>query len=267
MSKCELGCTCGRHRRKLQDNPTVFAVAPPPAATVPAATSPLVSVLVPWRDTGAADRAAAWKYLRGLWQARHPDWQIVEGDAPGAAWRKGLAVADALTRADGDIIVIADADVWCDDVAEAVKAVRSGAARWAMPHYRLLRLTSVATAEVYRSGQWPRRRTATTYAQRPYPGHPGGGMVVMTRSTYARAPIDPRFTGWGQEDDSWAIALRCLVGQAWRGTADLWHLWHAPQARQSRTVGNSAGFSLFRQYQRAAKDRRRMATLVEAGQP
>lgn len=280
--KCPPGCTCGRHRRKMQDNPTVYRVYPPgeapteaePVAALPSAAPPVVtvarpavSVLVPWRDNGAADRRDAWKHVRGLWEAAHPDWQIVEGDAPGRAWRKGLAVLDALSRADADVLVIADADVWCDGIGEAVNAVVSGRARWAMPHHRVLRLTSVASAEVYRSGRWPRHRTVTTYAQRPYPGHPGGGMVVMTRAAYAAAPIDTRFAGWGQEDDSWAIALRSLVGPGWRGTADLWHLWHAPQARQSRAIGSAANLALFRQYQRAAKDRKRMTALVEAGRP
>jgi len=43
--------------------------------------------------------------------------------------------------------------------------------------------------------------------QRPYPGYPGGGITVLPRSTYTEVPLDLRYEGWGQEDESWAHAL------------------------------------------------------------
>ena len=82
------------------------------------ATRPPVSVLVPWRET--PDRAPLWAYLRAKWTSTFPNWEIIEGSCPDGPWRKGLAVADALTRARGDVLVVADADVWTDGVAEAV---------------------------------------------------------------------------------------------------------------------------------------------------
>jgi hypothetical protein len=86
--------------------------------------------------------------------------------------------------------------------------------------------------------------------------------VVLTRGAYDLAPIDPRFVGWGQEDESWALALGCLAGPSWRGTAELWHLWHEPQVRQSRSVGSAASLALHQRYVRARRDPRRMAALV-----
>ena len=221
-----------------------------------------VSVLVPWRETGE-DRTAAWTHLRGLWATRHPDWQLIEGTCPDGPWSKGAAVADALARAEHDIIVMADADVWCDGMPEAVAAVVAGAA-WAIPHHRVLRLTELASRDVYESGHWPTVRTSLTYAQRPYGGQPGGGIAVMTRATYEAAPIAPRFHGWGQEDESWNLCLQRLAGRPWRGAADLWHLWHAAQPRQSRTVGSTASRQLYRRYA-IARDRVRMAALVGEG--
>lgn len=229
----------------------------PPKAKTTAKTR-VVSVLVPWRET--AERAPLWAFLRELWAARHPDWQLVEGACPDGPWRKGVAVADALSRADGDVLVVADADVWCDGVADAVAAL-SNSVRWAIPHHRVLRLTKSATAEAVESGGWPTVRTSFTYAQRPYVGYPGGGLVVLPREMYDEVPIDPRFAGWGQEDESWALALRVLGGREWRGTADLWHLWHAPQPRQSRFIGSTASRLLWRRYY-AARDGVRMRALI-----
>lgn len=240
MPACEQGCTCGRHRAK-------------------AAAS--VAVLVPYRPTGP-DRAAAWEHVRQLWQDTYPTWQLCVGDSPDEKWCKAAAVAAALAQTDAPYLVVADADVWCDGAGAAVDAVRGGTAKWAVPHARVCRLTSLASDLVYQTGEWPVRRTTTTYAQPPYPGRVGGGMVVLARETYLATPLDPRFTGWGQEDESWALALRRMAGREWRGTEDLWHLWHAPQPRQSRTVGSREGFALYRRYAAAARDLGRMRSLV-----
>lgn len=242
-----------RARKKLTPEPAEMPadpVEPQPAGPAP------VSVLVPWRPT--PERQRLWDFLRPRWDAL--GWQVVEGSCEGP-WRKGVAVADALTRAEADVIVVADADVWCDGVVSAVNAVNAGKA-WAIPHYRVLRLTAPATADVLSSGTWPRQRTPTTYAQRPYPGRPGGGMVVLTRALYERVPIDVRFKGWGQEDESWALALGTLAGPSWRGTEDLWHLWHAPQVRQSRTTGSAASLALHRRYVTARKNPPRMRSIL-----
>lgn len=225
----------------------------PPKAKKP----PAVSVLVPYRESGP-ERAAAWTYLAGLWAGT--GWEILTGDAPTEAWSKGAAVAAALSRSSGDIIVMADADVWCDGVTEAVNAVNAGAP-WAIPHHRVLRLTDHASREVYATGGWPTIRTSLTYEQRPYAGQPGGGIAVMTRATYEAAPIDPRFAGWGQEDEAWNVCLLRLAGRPWRGTADLWHLYHPAQARMNRAFGSTAGKKLYKRYA-TARDHVRMAALV-----
>lgn len=253
MAACEPGCTCKRHRK-----PSV-AIGIPGATSVPPPSSG-VAVLVPYRESGP-DRAAAWQYLAGLWAERYPTWQVIAADSPGEKWCKAAAVSAALAQTDAPLLVVADADVWCDGVGAAVDAVRDGAG-WAMPHFRVCRLTSLASALVYETGEWPRHRVTTTYAQPPYPGKRGGGMVVLSRDTYLKAPLDPRFQGWGQEDEAWALALRRLAGKEWRGTEDLWHLWHEPQYRRSRSVGSRENFVLFRRYMTNSRDVARMKALV-----
>lgn len=249
--RCEPGCECGRHRRAT---PVLGADIPPAVALAEA--PPEVSVLVPARlDRSRRD---LWEFLRPRWEKL--GYEIVEGSCVGP-WRKALAVADALSRASGEILVVADADVWCDGVPEAVDRVKAGAA-WAIPHYLVRRLTLPATLEVLSCGSWPVRRGTTTYAQPPYPGRPGGGLVVLRRDAYERVPMDARFAGWGQEDESWALALGTLLGRPWRGTADLWHLWHDPAPRQSRTVGNQVSLNLHRRYMTANRQPKKMSALL-----
>ena len=209
------------------------------------------SVVVPWR-AGCEHRLAALVWLR----PRLP-LPVVLGSVDGD-WCKAEAVAAGVRQVpDTDVLVVHDADVWCDGLDAAVDAVASGVAAWAVPHRRVCRLDEVSTAAVLAGGP-----LAGTFAQRPYLGHAGGGIVVLRRDVWESCPLDPRFVGWGQEDDSWALALRCLHGEPWRGTDDLWHLWHPPQPRASRVRGSDESWSLHRRYVRARRDRELMVALV-----
>lgn len=209
-----------------------------------------VSVLIPWRPDGR-HRDQAWAWVRRWWSATHPDWQLVAGTCLGGPWVKATAAGNALAQADGDILVIADADVICHGVDEAVEAVRRGAP-WAVPHGKVYRLTAEATAAVLGGAKPASVAQCTT--QPPYMGIGGGGITVLPRDVYERVPLDPRFVGWGGEDESWALALGAMAGKHWRGTAPLFHLWHESQPRLNRHVGSAASRALHVRYQYASQD-------------
>lgn len=213
------------------------------------------SVIIPWRG-GCPYREAALAWTLERWRAAGHE--PVLGAAPDGSWCKAEAVAEALPRVAGEVLVIADADVWTDGTAEAVAAV-AGGAPWAVPHRDVRRLTEEATAEVLAGGEL---RDRLPLAQQPYRGYEGGGMVVLPRATYAEVPLDLRYRGWGQEDESWALALRTLAGPPWRGSAPLWHLWHPPQARESRRWGSAAARALHARYRRAAGHSAEMRALL-----
>lgn len=208
-----------------------------------------VSVLVPWRADGA-DRDAGWRYARQWWETTYPGWQVITGACPDGPWVKALAVGHALAAATGDTLVVADADVLVPGVARAVARVQAGTAAWAMPHERVYRLGRSASQDLYAGGALPsisaRARPAGVYDA--YKGVDGGGCVVLSRALYERVPLDPRFAGWGQEDQSWARALEVMAGPGWRAVDPLWHLWHPPAQREARGIGTPAGAALFRRY-------------------
>lgn len=216
-----------------------------------------VSVIVPWRSDGA-HRDTAWAWVRARWRSRFPGWQVVTGAAPEGEWCKAAAITAALPEATGDVLVLADADVWCEGVLQAVTAIAEGA-RWAIPHDKVHRLDQQSTATLLDN-------TAVTgrpaLAQAPYTGFAGGGMTVLPRATYTRIPLDPRFAGWGQEDEAWALALTCLTGAPWRGALPLWHLWHPPQPRDSRRWGSAENRTLWQRYHRARFDPHAMRALL-----
>lgn len=225
-----------------------------------------VSVLVPFRGDGGP-RDEAWAWVRGWWRRRHPGWQVVEGRCPDGPWVKARAVADALSRADGDTLVLADADVVCTGVAAAVAEVRAGAA-WAIPHHRVYRLTEAASRRVYAGHPVDKAAGRPgSLARAPYIGVEGGGMLVLPRDTYERVPLDPRFRGWGGEDLAHALSLRTLVGPPLRGTEPLWHLHHPLAPRLNAHVGNPHSHALHVRYQYASRDPQVMAALVAEHTP
>lgn len=193
-----------------------------------------VSVLVPYRPGPCPWRERAWEHVRAHYTAHHPGWEMVVGSCDGN-WSKGAAVADAHSRAAGDVLVLADADsiTTPDILRAAIEGVAGGRHSWAVPHGRVYRLDQQATETVYAGGPVRLGRTVRP----PYLGPAGGGVVVVTRAAYETVGgIDPRFAGWGGEDVSLGWALETLVGGHRRHGARLVHLWHphpAPTLRGS----------------------------------
>lgn len=218
-----------------------------------------MSVVVPWRG-GCEHREASWRWLQGYYADVHPTWQIVQGDPPDGPWCKPAAILDGASRADGQVIVVVDADVWCDNIADAVTAVDGHG--WAVPHLHVTRLDAESSRR-FRDGQ--RHDLSTVKGNEGpgrYRGYLGGGIVALRRDVLSDVPPDVRFLGWGQEDEAWALALGVVVGQPWRGTADLFHLWHPPQQRHSRVIGSAESKALLRRYRRASVDVDAMRALI-----
>lgn len=214
-----------------------------------------VCVVIPWRPDGQ-ERDTALDYVLGRYRRTNPDWQVRLGGCPTGPWSKGAALMDAIRSTSAEILVLADADVWSDGLPAAVQAVRDGEP-WAIPHTLVNRLDPAGTTQLLR-GEQP-----TFFAERPYPGMPGGGLLVLPRAAYLAYPVDPRFHGWGQEDETLGRVLEAVFGPPWRGDADLIHLWHPPAPRLSRSRGNPEGWRLRRRYLKARWNPTELQALIE----
>lgn len=216
-----------------------------------------VSVLVPYADQGCEWRRRAWDHVRTHYSAHHDDWQVVVGtsDAP---WSKGAALADAYSRASGDVLVLADADSWTDpDTLRTAATTRT----WAVPHSKVFRLSEGATERLYAGETPPHALPRASLARHVYTGPLGGGIVVLTRAAWETVGgVDPRFLGWGGEDVSLGWALATLVGPGLRLAAPLYHLWHPHPAPHRR--GSPESEALVARYRAARLRPDRMAALV-----
>ncbi len=217
-----------------------------------------VAVVIPFQ-AGCPQRERALGFVAGSYAATHPRWEVVEAPAASAGdWCKATAINPAIEASSAKIIIQADADCWADDLADAVAAVEAGAA-WAVPHLLVHRLSEQGTEAVLAGEDWRDQ----PLAQNPYRGILGGGFVVTRRDVLLAAPLDPRFKGWGGEDEAHADALNALFGPPWRGSADLIHLWHPPQQRMTRRKGSYESWALRCRYRNCKDDPAAMAALIE----
>lgn len=218
-----------------------------------------VSVIIPWYERAYDQwRDLAFSYIRTWWSDNFPTWQIIVGQMgeDEGPWRKGLAVHRGLQQAKYDLIVVADADVTCDGIGDAVDQITTLRSSWAVPHRMVCRINEDATTLLLQDGRYPptpyRVGVANPNYVEVYAGAVGGGMTVLPRKLLSDIPIDPRFSGWGQEDYAWGRALTMLAGHPWRGRSPLFHLWHTPQDRISRGVGSTESNTLWLRYQSMA---------------
>ena len=211
---------------------------------------PTVEVIIPWLP-GCPYRTRALGYVTT--RHTHP-FTVAHGSTP---WVKANAVMPAVARSTADIVVVSDADVWCDPT-EAIEAVRAGAP-WAKPHRNVYRLNAEGTEAFYEGADY----RDLPLDREVYRGIAGGGMVVAKRTTLLDIPLDPRFVGWGQEDESWALALHTVAGMAYLGEEDLIHLWHPPQPRLSSRKGSRENWNLMRRYVTARRDPEQMRSLLK----
>lgn len=221
-----------------------------------------VAAVVLWNDPPCEHRQAAWLWLQVQLAEHHPGWPVVVGADHSPLYSRTRAILDGCSKIDADVYVILDADVWVDNLAETARAAEVHG--WAIPHKLLHRLHRDSTALVLGGADWRGLPLSddNEQDQRPYVGHEAGTILAVRSDVLETAPPDPRFEGWGSEDDAWSILLNGLVGPPWRGRADCVHLWHPAQPRMNRRVGTAANAALLARYRKVRRDKGALRHLV-----
>lgn len=214
-----------------------------------------VAVVVPLR-LECPYRERAWTFVRARFAVEHPTWRIIEAHDDGEPFSKSAAVMRAVKDVDEDVVIVHDADVWCDGLGDALEYLAFSG--WVVPHYDVLRLSEYATHQTFNHQVDGHNELVERYR-----GVLGGGVVALYRELIDRVPLDPRFKGWGGEDISWGHALRTLAGEAWRGRNVLYHYWHPPAPRLTRAVGSEESLALTLRYCDASRNKNQMQEIVD----
>lgn len=199
-------------------------------------------------------RGSALSYVRSRWEDLGFNVIVGETDEP---FSKARAVHDALKSSTADVIVVHDADSWSDATTRAITAVEENTALWVVPFRTVRRLDEESTRGVYEGADIGGRLLRPVHRMVP-----GGGICVVRREDYDDAPLDPRFVGWGHEDECWGLALRFVLGPPVIMGDILWHLYHEP-ADKSHTPEKKYSRYLRNVYTRARRKPSEMETLLD----
>lgn len=221
-----------------------------------------VAVVIPYRRS-SAQRAAVFEWVTARYMRRHPLASLHVVDA-GGTWSKARSLNQAVRVMLADVLVMADADVTVSPEAleEAVGMISQGAP-WVVPHGEVYRLSASATRLWLGDPNELVPIAAPGLDRPPYRGFAGGGMFVIARDAWNEiGGMDERFVGWGGEDVSFGHAADTLLGPHQRVEwANLWHLWHPPEARNPLRI--SMNHRLEARYARANGNAEAMRALID----
>lgn len=192
---------------------------------------PLISILIPFRDTG--DRKEQLEWLQQRWAKLFPEAEIIiEPDDGLDPFSKTIAVNRCYRRATSDILAIVDADVWLDPqiLKDAAENIRSGKVSWVRPCGTVYRLNKNFTKNLVAftpDTEFP--LVKEEHCERITPTV--GLVCVFSRKQFEYVGgMDERFRGWGWEDTAWNVLLDGIFGKAEIWDNIVYHLWH-PRVR------------------------------------
>jgi predicted glycosyltransferase involved in capsule biosynthesis len=150
---------------------------------------------------------------------------------------RAAARNDAFKKSTGDILIINDADTFCNQsvLDLAVDMVNEDARTWVIPFDVYYNLTQDFTDELL---DGPEIHTPLpsevqydhriTHVEHPPEGSVAGVLVVPRAAYEATDGYDERFKGWGYEDDSQAWKWDHEWYPHKRLAGPCYHLWHPP---------------------------------------
>jgi glycosyltransferase involved in cell wall biosynthesis len=222
-----------------------------------------ISIIVPFYCPDKNNpRAKNWDWLQRYWKAQLPGAEIIVGmdykcmEDSSVSFSKSCAINEGVSRANGDILVIVDADGYIDAdnvlyCANEIRDARKNKKKlWFIPYRRFFRLTEDATQKILKSSpEYPYHLTNPPNKK---------DILVMPRDEKISAPLfeidvtgsafghwygalihivpsegfeivggwDIRFRGWGGEDHAAMRAMDTLYWPHKTLPSPVFHMWH-----------------------------------------
>lgn len=210
-----------------------------------------VSVVIPWRPNGQSERERNLELTREWFSDLYPVVFADSGDPEFSRAESRNAGVRACMLS--DVVVVCDADFL--PPLDAVKAACEGAqsdGRLHQPFTEALYLTEAETAS-YLAGEGLPERSGEDLT--------GGCFVMTPEAWFAAGGMDPRFRGWGGEDDAFRIAAETLLGARVHHQGVMPHLYH-PFAGKFGSDEHKANLALLRRYVRASGNPKRIRQII-----
>ena len=184
----------------------------------------MFSLIVPWR-TDHGPREEIWNWNKERWQELY-DCEIVECDSGDEIFSRGKSRNQGVEQAKYSDLVIADSDTVADEEA-LTELLCSGLTQqsWYIPYDegRYYNLNEDATKELLKmnpgsvlrepvKGEWEFKITSWA------------GVLVLPR--HAFCGYDPRFVGWGWEDNAFQLRMDQTFKPFERRSGYVMHMWH-----------------------------------------
>jgi predicted glycosyltransferase involved in capsule biosynthesis len=183
-----------------------------------------VSVIIPI-SLNDEPRAQAFNWIKKFYENMFPEVELCIGVCNEKPFSKAKVINKTVEKSKGDILVIADADLFFEPslLEESIKQLETRA--WVIPFKRVLNISKESTHDLLETEpQWPVPINLETHPRR-YAAM--GGINIVPRQHFETVGgFDERFVGWGGEDDAFAASLNNLCGYVKRMDATLYHLWH-----------------------------------------
>lgn len=231
---------------------------------------PSVSVVIPWRSEDP-ERTRLFDWCLARWYALHPDWQIVtpHDDRTEGPFNRSVAVNRGVEMADGNVVVIADADTAVRH-GQAYEALgRLHGKPWVVGYETMCHLTPQYTSIILDhppDARWNDRLSTSDIGRnviRWSSTESVCGLVVLRRDDYLSiGGNDPRFQGWGWEETSFAYKADTFLGPHVRSSGDCLHLFHELRPDRKTDADAEANRALGARYEAANGDPEAMTSLV-----
>lgn len=221
-----------------------------------------VSVIVPFKSDRGGYRDFNFYLVKQRYETLMPDVELVIGEDRGEPFNKSKAVNRAVRSAIGDLLIIADADIFFGTrLINRITAI-APIHPWIIPFSRGYRLSEQGSLALIKNGRIELPQRLLAIEARVNCTYFGAFMNVMSRSAFEKAGgMDERFCGWGGEDHSFAGALDTLVGKHYRMDETIFHLWHPPA--EVNHTNCKLNQKLFMRYRQAENNVEAMRKLVE----
>jgi hypothetical protein len=187
-----------------------------------------ISVLIPFRSDSGGYHDLNLSYILKRYYTLLPEVEVIVGrSAEEGLFNKAKAVNQAAEQATGDLLMIADADVFFGTKLIDKIAAIADQHPWIVPFDRCYRLTQKISRDVTKTGEILLPKQIHLNEVETIMSYVGALINVVPRWAFEKAGgMDERFVGWGEEDGSFAKALDTLAGKHFRMKEAIFHLWH-----------------------------------------